>query len=44
LRDCKHMAKQQDCTTSIASTQNNRIHGIRFGPHTTFSMVSRLAR
>jgi len=37
------MAKQQDCTTSIMSTQNNGIHGIHVGPHTTFSRLSRFA-
>jgi len=36
----KHMAKQLDCTTSIASTQNHGIHGIHFGPHITFSRLS----
>jgi hypothetical protein len=39
----KHMAKQLDCTTSITRTQNNGIHGIHFGPHTTFSRLSCLA-
>ena len=39
----KHMATQLDCTTSIATTQNNGIHGIQFGPHMTFSRVSHLA-
>ena len=39
----KHMAKQLDCTTSIARTQNNGIHGIHFGPHITFSRLSHLA-
>jgi len=39
----KHMAKQLDCTLSIASTQNNGIHGIYFGPHMTFSRLSHLA-
>jgi len=39
----KHMAKQLDCTTCVASTQNNGIHGIHFGLHTTFSWLSRLA-
>jgi len=39
----KCMAKQLDCTTSIESTQNYGIHGIHFGPHTTFSRVSHLA-
>jgi len=38
----KHMAKQLDCTTNIASTQNNGIHGILFGPHMTFSWLCRL--
>ena len=37
------MAKRLDYTTSIESTQNNGIHGIHFGPHTTFSRLSRLA-
>jgi len=37
------MANQLDCTTSIASTQNNGIHGIHFGPQTTSSRLSRLA-
>ena len=31
------MAQQLDYTTSIASTLNYAIHGIHFGPHTTFS-------
>jgi hypothetical protein len=39
----KRMAKQLDCTTSIKSTQNDGIHGIHFGLHTTFSRLSRLA-
>jgi hypothetical protein len=39
----KHMAKQLDCTTSIASTQNNGIHGIHFSLHTTFSRFSHVA-
>ena len=39
----QHMAKQLDCTTSIASTQNNGIHCIHFGPHTTLSRLSHLA-
>jgi len=39
----KHMAKQLDCTTSIASTQNNGIHGIHLSLHTTFSRLSRLS-
>jgi len=43
MRDGKHVAKQLDCTTSITSTQNNEIHGIHFGPHTTFSRLSCLA-
>jgi len=37
------MAKQLDCTTSIESTQNNGIHGIHFGQHTTFNRLSLLA-
>ena len=43
MRGGKRMAKQLDCTTSIESTQNNGIHGTHFGPHTTFSRLSRLA-
>jgi hypothetical protein len=39
----KHMAKQLDCTTSVASTQNNGMHSIHFGLHTTFSRLSCLA-
>jgi len=39
----KHMAKQLDCTTSIASTENDGIHGIHFGLHMTFSRLSHLA-
>jgi len=37
------MAKQQDCTTSIASTQNNVIHGIYFRQHMTFDRDNHLA-
>jgi len=37
------MAKQLDCTISIASTQNNGIYGSHFGHHTTFSRLSHLA-
>jgi len=37
------MAKQLDCTTSIASTQNNGIHNIHIGPHTTFTRLSHVA-
>jgi len=37
------MAKQQECSTSITSTQHNGIHGADDGPHTTFSRLSRLA-
>jgi len=33
------MAKQLNCTTSIACTQNHAIHGIHFSPHTTFSRI-----
>jgi len=36
----KHKAKQMDCTTSIASTQNNGIHGIHFSQHTTFTRLN----
>jgi hypothetical protein len=43
MRGGKHMAKQLDCTTSIASTQNKEIHGIHFSPHRTFSRLSYLA-
>jgi len=43
MRGGQHMAKQLDCTTSIASTQNNEIHGIHFGPLTTISKLSHLA-
>jgi hypothetical protein len=39
----KHMAKQLDCTTSIASTQNNGIHGIHCSLHMTFSRLRHLA-
>jgi hypothetical protein len=39
----KHMAKQVDSTTSIASTQNHGIHGIHFSQHTTFNKLSYLA-
>jgi len=39
----KHMAKQLDCTTSIASTQNNGIHGIHFSRHTTFNRLNHFA-
>jgi len=38
----KHMAKQLDCTTSIASAQNNGIHGIHLGQHTTFNRLNHL--
>jgi hypothetical protein len=38
------MAKQLDYTTSIVSTLNNGIHGIYFGPHTTFPRLSRSAK
>ena len=37
------MAKQLDCTTSIKSAQNNGIHDIHFGLHTTFSKLNCLA-
>jgi hypothetical protein len=37
------MAKQLDCTTSIARTQNNGIHGILFSQHTTFNRLNHLA-
>ena len=37
------MAKQLDCKTSIESTQNDGIHGIHFGLHTTFSRLRRSA-
>jgi len=37
------IAKQLDCTTGIASTQDNGIHGIHFGPHTTFSRLNHSA-
>jgi len=43
MRGGHHLAKQLDCTTCIASTQNNGIHGILFGTLTTFSRLSRLA-
>jgi len=33
----KHMAKQLDCTTSIASTQNNGFHDFHFSQQTTFN-------
>jgi len=36
----KHMANQLDCTISIASTQNNGIHGIHIGQHTTFNRIN----
>jgi hypothetical protein len=39
----QHLAKQLDCTTSIASTQNNGINGSHFGPDMTFSRLSCLA-
>jgi hypothetical protein len=39
----KHMAKQLDCTTSIASTQNNGVDGIHCSPNTTFSRLRGLA-
>jgi hypothetical protein len=38
----KHIAKQLDCATSIASTQNNGIHGILFSQHTTFNRLNHL--
>ena len=37
------MAKQLDCTISIASTQNNAIHGIHFSQHNTFNRLNYLA-
>jgi hypothetical protein len=37
------MAKQLDFTTNIASSQDDGIHGIHFGPHITFSKLNRLA-
>jgi len=37
------MAKQLDCTISIASTQNNGIHGIHSSQHTTFNLLNHLA-
>jgi hypothetical protein len=37
------MAKQLDCTTSIESTEKNGIDRIHFGPHTTFTRLSRAA-
>ena len=43
MRRGQHMAKQLDCITSIARTQNNGIQGINFGLHTTFRRLSRLA-
>ena len=43
MRWGKHMAKQLDCTTSIASTQNNGIHGIHFSQHTTVNRRNHLA-
>jgi len=39
----KYLAKELDCTTSIASTQNNGIHGIQFSQHTTFNRLNCLA-
>ena len=43
MRGGKRMAMQLDCTTSIERTENNGIHGIDFGPHTTFSRLNRQA-
>jgi hypothetical protein len=39
-----HMAKQLDCTISIASTQNNGIHDILFSQHMTFHRLNHSAR
>jgi hypothetical protein len=39
----KHMAKQLDCTTNIASTQNNEIPRILFSQYMTFNRLNRLA-
>jgi hypothetical protein len=39
----KRMAKQLDCTTTIESTENNEIHRIHFGTHTTLSRPNHLA-
>jgi len=33
----QHIAKQLDCTTSIASSLNNEIHGVHFAQHMTFN-------
>jgi hypothetical protein len=35
----RHMAKQLDCKASIASTQNNGMHGIHSSQHTTFNRL-----
>ena len=43
MRGVKRMAKQLHCTTSIESTQSNGIHGIHFGPLTTFGRLNLLA-
>jgi hypothetical protein len=43
MRGGKRIAKQQGCTTSIESTQNNWIHGTQFGPNMTFTRLSHLA-
>jgi hypothetical protein len=40
MRGGKRMATQLYCTTSIASTWNNAIHGILFSQHMTFSKLS----
>jgi len=39
----KRMAKQLDCTTSIASTQNNVFHGLHFSQYTTFNRLHHIA-
>jgi len=39
----QHIAKQLDCTTIIPSTQNNGIHRIYCGQHTTLNSCNHLA-
>jgi len=39
----KHMAKRLDCTTSVATSQNNGIHGILSSQHKTFNRLNRIA-
>jgi hypothetical protein len=42
-RGRKYMPEQLDSTTSIASTQNDSIHGIQLSRHTTFNRLNHSA-